>query len=386
MSAPPQEQPKIVRKRKIDQVSVEDFKNLAVIDETDVKDVLDLFEDMSDQNIMKHFAYKHEIMSDTGLGKTRWGLSATDFVRDSEALNQYTKYLLDDEFISEGSPVFLYDFELRGKTQVNDSVVYHKDVKRMPMFKPDKRAFQYDPIQMLNIFWKSLLALFFQYDHGTIIIDTSTQLGDLIRKYIQYLLMTRGAKFARLEEVIQMALSDWQVRNDMMHYLYAFQNLTPFHWVWTTKMTPEWDVVKDSETGETGLKKTGRLVPKRHEYLPFAVDLSAEITYARDDHHEIVRRFTKRKSSWETKIPKELKWDNPDYADVINTLCKYSHQRLLKKQFGKTKIEDDKIKERKAQHKAQEEEIHAAKKKRIRQLEEKDNVSNDGKETEQHEE
>jgi len=343
---------KIVKKRKIDQVSVEDFKKLNVIDESDVKDVLSLFEDMNSDESLKHFGFKNEVMADSGLGKTRWGISGNGLVKGADGLNKYSAYLLDEEYITEGSPSFLFDFEVRGNRLANDDVVYDKKVKRIRLFKPDKRAFQFDPIEMLNILWKSLLALYYQYQTGTIIIDTSSKLGNLIRKYMQYLLMTRGAKFARMEEMVQLVPSDYGVRNDMMNYLFAFMNITPFHFVFTTELTPEWDVVKGEGDEEGKLKKTGRMIPKRYELLPFAVDLSMDIKYARNQSRETVRRFTKIKSSWESKVPLELTWDNPEYIDNINTMCKYSHQRILKKKFSKTQIEEDKLKEKKAMYEA----------------------------------
>lgn len=305
---------------------------------------------------MKNYGYKSEIIGRPKIGKSLTYFKAINLIEDGKGQTKETKYLLDEQYISPVERGWIFDFDVRAHKHYTN--ISSKRLKYHPFFIPDsKRLAQFDPIKMLSLFWKMLIAIYDRYDSGIIIIDTATKFADVVRKYIQYLLFLKGGKslkYGRMEEVIQLMPSDYQVRNDIMNFLYGFMNISSLHFGFTTELVEKWDVVKDP-TGDSRLQPTGEWIPKRHSGLPYAVDLSCKYELARKKDSTVYRRMEKETLTWDEKIPVEMAWSAPSYTKIINTISQYSHKKILQKKFGKNVMEEKKIETKK--------EIHEEKKK-----------------------
>lgn len=318
------------RTEKTPQAAIDDFKRAFAISDFDMKEVLGLFDDIKDETHLKHFTYKMEVMGAARQCKSSFALSAGDLDIDNDEINKFLKFLLENEYVMPGNPVFLYDFLLDANRLFNDDVIERRDVKRIKMFRPDTRTMQYDPVAMTELLWKSLISLYYTHEQGTVVIDTSNAFGNMLHKYLQYLLVDRVPKLAKYGEILQLLPSDVRVVDDMMMCVLAFMQLTKFHFIFITNMYPEHRVITNKD-GTSTVVATGNMIPTSHHDLPFSMDVVLQINEVRDD--DVTYKFTKTRSAWETIVPDVLSWNDPTYVDVINTVCKFSHYKILKREF-----------------------------------------------------
>jgi len=318
-----------------------EFLNSLSLSEDDINQILDSGKSMSLDDV-KNYTYIFEVDAKEKVGKTHFGESACLLdprfkpIKESDT-KKYKKFsdlklLLDNAYIAKGSPVFVFDTENKAHKLFN--VFLGKPVKIYTIWDSDpERAMMLDPKKMLKKLWITILAIQSKYKHGTILIDSSTGLNDLLRKFIQI----KKAEALNIPQeqayFVDLRPQDYGVRNDIMEYLVGLIQRGSQHAIFTVRMEEEWGMVESSwsNDGKQHLGLTGRYVPKRWKSLPFMVDAVLEL-YMEKGEDDVTRRMCELMAfAFDEKEPLKIVWEAPTFVDVVAELCKYSHKKILDK-------------------------------------------------------
>lgn len=274
-------------------------------------------------------------------GKTLNALSASSLKRQNPNLSPDLKLLLDNDIIPEGAPVFVLDTELKAAKLKFKFKSQAKDIVIFPLFYTDPlHPMHIDPVKSLKEMAKIITAIHQKYDHGTLVIDSITDVTNWVRKYIQYELVRKKAAGHELGELIPLQPSDWQVRDDIWEYILKTLQQMKMHIIITSREKEDWSFEKDDETGKYKAQQTNNWSPRRFKDIPYYIDAEIALRFQYDTTGNIIGRVgTIASNQYDDESLNNLMIVNPTFVKLVEKLApiKYvSELAVLKSQAQPT--------------------------------------------------
>jgi hypothetical protein len=297
--------------------------------------------------------FKMEVHAIEKAGKTFFAMSASSLSTDNPNLTPGLRTLLEKKIIPIGEPVFIIDTERKAKKLKFHPAFRHKDIRIKEIFCPDNnKPYHINPTEALKQFYQTLLYIAKNFETGTIVIDSVTDVTNWIRKYIQYVLVQRGAEGSELMEMIRLQPSDWMVRDDIWGWLLPYLQGLKQHIIMTSREKEDMEFEPDPDRpGKTRVRRTGNFSPRRFKDIPFNIDVEFRLMFEYDGHgNKLGRKGSIITSQYDDIIDpapdsgiiplrrQELK--NPTYVKLVEMICPISHGYLLDEMRAKESLQE----------------------------------------------
>jgi hypothetical protein len=236
--------------------------------------------------------YKMLVEAREKVGKTFFGMSASSLMPENTALSAMTHWLLTKEILPKGQPVFVLDTERKAKKLRFHSAFRNKDIRIIELWQADvNHMYQVDPVAVMKKLYYTLLYIVQNFKSGTILIDSATDITNIVRKYIQYELVGRSAEGHELGELIPLKFTDWQVRDDIWGWMLPFLQGFPQHVIFTAREKEDVEFEPDPERpGKMKARRTGNWSARIHKDLPYNVDMHIQLNYRYNEQNEKIGR------------------------------------------------------------------------------------------------
>lgn len=237
--------------------------------------------------------FKMLVQAKEKVGKTYFGMSASSFMAENSKLSAQTRWLIQQGILPKGQPVFILDTERKAKKLRFNEAFRNKDIRIIELWQADtNHLYQVDPVAVLKKLYHSLLYIIKNFKTGTIVLDSATDITNLVRKYIQYELVGRSAEGHELGELIPLKFTDWQVRDDMWGWLMPFLQGFPQHVILTAREKEDVEFEPDPDRpGKMKARKTGNFSARIHKDIPYNVDMQVKIDFRYNEQNQKAGRI-----------------------------------------------------------------------------------------------
>lgn len=236
--------------------------------------------------------FKMIVQAKEKVGKTFFGMSASSFMPENTGLSSMTRWLIQNNVIPKGQPVFILDTERKAKKLRFLPAFRNKDIRIIELWQADpNHMYQVDPVAVMKKLYYSLLYIIKNFQHGTIVIDSATDITQMVRKYIQYELVGRSAEGHELGELIPLKFTDWQVRDDIWGWMLPFLQGFPQHVILTAREKEDVEFEPDPDRpGKMKAKKTGNFSARIHKDIPYNVDMQVKLDFRYNELNQRIGR------------------------------------------------------------------------------------------------
>jgi len=288
---------------------------------------------------------KMEVESKQKDGKTYLAMSACELIPENPNLSDELRLAMKNGVYPKGSPVYVFDTEGKAKKMYRNWGFGKKDPREVKIFRvliPNKEdMLKTDPIKSLIKLVMIIKALG-TLNHGTLVIDSWSDISKWVRKYIQYnikqaKLIEKGELGDNDFDLIRLATLDYEIRGDIIGYILLLLQNHHLNVILTTRLKEKWGKKKGDEKG---VGPSGKFKPHHYYETPYFMDLEMRLV-KQDDGRTITRHGMIVTNEFEEDVvDKEfVKFQSPTFPAIVDRLFPILTQRPEDRKKRKQAVE-----------------------------------------------